>query len=819
MSSFTSLLVVLFSLLASLASAQNFAASFPGGQVGNSSNVLLPPFNVPSLPYTIEAWMYATSFINDYGSIFYSRNSPNITGLFIRIGASGQTVPYELRSVANNLNSPVDTNISVTLNTWHHVALVVNSTMQVVYYDQVAYAYAAVNETPEPFNGPAYLGWDPAGTSRTFAGYIDEVRVWNVQKTAADFAVQSFSGLQGNETGLIAYYNFNTQNPTSAIDATGHGFNGVLNGVTYVTSTVFAQPSASSAASAPSSVSSASAASSASSASSASAASSRSSASAASSVSSMSAGSSVSSLPSVSAPTSAAAVTGSVVTSGDYAASFPGGSAGNTSNVLLPPFNVPSLPYTIEAWIYPTAFINDYGTIFLSRGNTPNITGLFIRIGASGQTVPYELRSVANNLNSPTDTNISVSLNSWHHVALVVNATTQVVYYDQVAYAYAATTETIEVFTVAAYLGWDPAGTSRTFAGYMDEVRIWNVQKTAADFAVQSFSGLQGNETGLIAYYNFNTQNAIAAIDSTGHNFTGALNGVTYVASTVFQQQPPSTSSAPAPAVSSASSASSVSAASASRSSPSSASSASSMSAGSSSSMSSAPSVSSASSTSAPSVSSASSTSAPSVSSVSSTSSPSAAYVTSSMSSASAVSAAAAVSSLSSPAAASSASSRPSSSAVSSVSAPTVTSSTLQTAAAGGVVSSSSPAAALVSSSSSPAAAVVSSSSSPAVAPSSSARAGSSSSSSVAATSPAAQSSSPRSSSTSPAAAGVSSSSSTAGAGGGVPSSSTSVNRVVVPSSSTAVGAGPGGNGASASATMSTLAVLVVALGAALLTL
>ena len=217
----------------------NYAASFPGGPLGSSSNVALPAFNLTALPFTFEAWVYMLNTTMDYGSIFFARGlSPDISGLSIR---TTQPVVNELRSVWENLYTTVSTGLSLSVNTWHHVALVVNSTTRTLYLDQQSFTYPTTAETMDNFTMPAYLGWDPATVTRTFAGLMDEVRIWNTAKSFADLNAAAYGPLVGNEAGLVAYYNFNNQNPTTATDATPHHFNGTINGVTYVSSTVFSQ--------------------------------------------------------------------------------------------------------------------------------------------------------------------------------------------------------------------------------------------------------------------------------------------------------------------------------------------------------------------------------------------------------------------------------------------------------------------------------------------------------------------------------------------------------------------------------------------------
>jgi len=71
--------------------------------------------------------------------------------------------------------------------------------------------------------------------SKFFKGDIDDVRVWNVVRTASEIQQNKDNELAGNETGLVAYYNFNNGNPsgtntgvTSLEDSTPNNLDGTL---------------------------------------------------------------------------------------------------------------------------------------------------------------------------------------------------------------------------------------------------------------------------------------------------------------------------------------------------------------------------------------------------------------------------------------------------------------------------------------------------------------------------------------------------------------------------------------------------------------
>ena len=142
----------------------------------------------------------------------------------------------------------------------------------------------------------------------------------------------------------------------------------------------------------------------------------------------------------------------------------------------------------------------------------------------------------------------------WHHYAFTYNGATSTVY----AYVDGQPTPT------ASFQGNFPAVSTDMWLGSrvggypwngtMDELRIWNVQRTQAQIQANLFNELAGNESGLVAYYNFNQ--GTAGGDNTGNTslldaqtngtartgtMTGfALNGTTsnWVASGGLQHYP-----------------------------------------------------------------------------------------------------------------------------------------------------------------------------------------------------------------------------------------------------------------------------------------
>lgn len=113
---------------------------------------------------------------------------------------------------------------------WHHVALVyevISSTEWRTrwYFDgeEVTYEAGGVTWNPATYgpnggeNGSLYIAARSTG-SLEFEGDIDDVRVWDHQRTEEEIASNKDRELRGDEDGLVAYYKLNEQTGTTTYD-------------------------------------------------------------------------------------------------------------------------------------------------------------------------------------------------------------------------------------------------------------------------------------------------------------------------------------------------------------------------------------------------------------------------------------------------------------------------------------------------------------------------------------------------------------------------------------------------------------------------
>jgi hypothetical protein len=128
-----------------------------------------------------------------------------------------------------------DTGIALAADTWVDVAVTFNSGVVNAYIDgSLAYTYAGSGNIGDahPTMNDLTIGARQNSTGERFTGLIDEVRVWNVERSAAQIQAAHATALAGNEAGLVGYWRFDESSGTTATDSSTQGYDGVLgNGV------------------------------------------------------------------------------------------------------------------------------------------------------------------------------------------------------------------------------------------------------------------------------------------------------------------------------------------------------------------------------------------------------------------------------------------------------------------------------------------------------------------------------------------------------------------------------------------------------------
>ncbi len=125
------------------------------------------------------------------------------------------------------------TGYRVPFNVWSTIAVTYNNGVIKAYVDGVLVdtynGAGAIGDIDPAFNELRIAARSSSTLPQNFHGQIDEVRLWNVERTAAEIA--STQMLTGNETGLVGLWRLGESTGSAIVDASGHGNNGTFTGV------------------------------------------------------------------------------------------------------------------------------------------------------------------------------------------------------------------------------------------------------------------------------------------------------------------------------------------------------------------------------------------------------------------------------------------------------------------------------------------------------------------------------------------------------------------------------------------------------------
>jgi hypothetical protein len=203
-----------------------FALDFDGTNDVVNTNV--PMFATSTL--TIETWVFPRSgnydrIISNYsaptpaGQVLIDTYDPNNNGRGLRFYIVG-TGNYGHIANASNV---------LTLNAWNHVAATFDNGVLKLYVNGILKTTTTAPFTTIPANSnPFILGEDfVTGTAEYLNGKLDDIRIWNTARTAAEIAGNMNNCLEGTENGLYAYFKISEGSGTAITDL-ANGYTGTL---------------------------------------------------------------------------------------------------------------------------------------------------------------------------------------------------------------------------------------------------------------------------------------------------------------------------------------------------------------------------------------------------------------------------------------------------------------------------------------------------------------------------------------------------------------------------------------------------------------
>lgn len=216
----------------SLIQSQNNALNFDGVDDYVECGNRLP------LSYTKEAWIYITNLSNPNNIISGDAGSPHAFWIPTAMLFAGH-------QIAGGSYSQVQDPTPLVIHTWYHVAVTYDEPTRTMklYKNGVLVGTPNTNVFPVSNNAHVYIGsYDPG--NNVFAGTLDDIRIWNVARTAAEIMNNMNTSFFTPQTNLVANFRCNQGNAegnnagsTVLIDDSATKFNADLKNFTMVGST------------------------------------------------------------------------------------------------------------------------------------------------------------------------------------------------------------------------------------------------------------------------------------------------------------------------------------------------------------------------------------------------------------------------------------------------------------------------------------------------------------------------------------------------------------------------------------------------------
>jgi len=207
--------------------AQNFGLQVDG-QAGSVELCHDAEYNIGT-GFTIESWIYASEWRAEawQGSIATKdQNAP--AGFAFRAGKNGTL--SMVMSVDNDWFE-VQSDPIMNTNQWYHVATTVADNTLSLYINGSLVNSATFAGTPNHNTQILTIGASSGFAGRNWNGILDEVRIWNVARTAAQIDDNQQTVFTGSEPGLVTYLPMNEGTGNLAENLGSVNCDGNLNGL------------------------------------------------------------------------------------------------------------------------------------------------------------------------------------------------------------------------------------------------------------------------------------------------------------------------------------------------------------------------------------------------------------------------------------------------------------------------------------------------------------------------------------------------------------------------------------------------------------
>jgi len=204
---------------------------YKGTQMGNSASFdgngdYIATGNwSPGTHWSVEAWVNPSSTPSGRRTIFGGFGSYVDWGITMSSGNFGTGI----RTPTGGATT-VTSGVIAETGVWYHITGTCDGTTAKIYVNGEYKNSAPTATNYNPYTGTR-MGGEVCCSGNDFPGLIDEVRVWNYALSEEEIQENMHNPLNGNEPGLVAYWNFDDG---TANDVTPNAHNGTLNGNTTV---------------------------------------------------------------------------------------------------------------------------------------------------------------------------------------------------------------------------------------------------------------------------------------------------------------------------------------------------------------------------------------------------------------------------------------------------------------------------------------------------------------------------------------------------------------------------------------------------------
>lgn len=200
----------------------------------------------------------------------------------------------------------------------------------------------------------------------------------------------------------------------------------------------------------------------------------------------------------------------------------------------------PTGDVSLQAWVKGTTFASDASVIIGRWADTGTNKSVLLYIGGTGGQICFNVESAGNNDDNLCKT-YSFSTATWYHVTSSWQASAKTV-------TFYIGTESVAPASIGSVVGANTDAKDATanmeigrnasgyyWNGLLDDVRFWASTRTLAQIQADYCTELAGNESGLNAYWKFNTgatltdstANANTLTNNNVVTFTSAVNSAT----------------------------------------------------------------------------------------------------------------------------------------------------------------------------------------------------------------------------------------------------------------------------------------------------